>query len=90
MAIGALSVGEKPPDVIVPASVPSPATISVSARAGARPSGRMPTRRRGVPFSSWSRITAAPGKSQVARRRLPITQARSASIGEVSSSMSLP
>ena len=33
----------------MPASVPSSATMSVSARAGARPSGRMPTRRRGAP-----------------------------------------
>ena len=44
MAIGAFSVGEKPPEVMMPAAVPSPATMSVCARAGARPSGRMPTR----------------------------------------------
>ena len=64
MAIGAFSVGEKPPEVMVPAAVPSSATMSVCARAGARPSGRMPTRWRGAPCSNWSRIAAAPGKSQ--------------------------
>ena len=36
MAIGTFRVGENPPEVTLPAAVPSPATMSVAARAGAR------------------------------------------------------
>ena len=39
--------------------------IVVPARAGARPSGRMPTRWRGGPLSSWSRIGGAAGEIPV-------------------------
>ena len=39
-----------------PARVPSGAAICVRARAGARPSGRRPTRRRAGPWASWSRM----------------------------------
>ncbi len=63
MAIGALSVGQKPPEVTVPAAVPSSATI-VGLRAGRRAAVRPDADAAAVrAVSSWSRIAAAPGKS---------------------------
>ena len=49
MAIGASRLGAKPPEVTLPIGWPDADRISVPSRAGARPSGRMPTRLRAGP-----------------------------------------
>src|SRR6202023_1669517 len=49
MAIGAPRLGPKPPEVTVPIGAPSLDLISAPSRAGTRPSGRSPTRRRRAP-----------------------------------------
>ena len=43
MATGAFRLGPKPPEVTLPTTRPFLSVISVPSRAGARPSGRMPT-----------------------------------------------
>ena len=50
MATGPLTLGPKPPEVTRPMRSPVGARISVPSRAGARPSGLMPTRVRLGPF----------------------------------------
>ena len=60
------------------------------ASAGARPSGKIPTRRRLGPLAISSRIRSSPGKPPSSRRRFPIDHRRPASTGEVVSSISWP
>src|ERR687897_412638 len=76
MAIGPFTVGPKPPEVTWPTSRPSGVVMTVPSRAGARPSGLMPTRTRAAPslISRWTR--AAPGKPPSSRRRFWIDQKR--------------
>ena len=90
MAIGAFSVGEKPPEVTLPASVPSPATISVCARAGARPRDGCRREGGGAPCSSWSRIARAPGKVPVGPAALADHPGQAGLDRGRRSSMSLP
>lgn len=62
MAIGASRLGENPPKVTPPATLPSFGAMPTPAWAGARLSGRRPTRSRVKPRCGWSWPTAAPGK----------------------------
>ena len=64
MAIGAPTLGPKPPEVTTPIGAPSGETISVPSRAGARPSGRSPTRWRLGPFGQ--RVLDALGAGKAA------------------------
>ena len=90
MATGPLTLGPKPPEVTTPMRWPAGDRISVPSRAGARPSGLMPTRRRLGPLASSSWMRLAPGKPPSTRRRFWIDHASPASIGLVVSSMSWP
>ncbi len=74
----------------MPILAPEVSTISVPSRAGARPSGLMPTRRRAGPSFNSFWMRAAPGKPPSMRRRFWIDQASPASIGDVVVSMSWP
>ena len=67
MATGAFSEGANPPEVTLPAAVPFAATMWVPARAGARPSGRMPTRSRVAAMAQLVAHDDAAGESPVRR-----------------------
>ena len=90
MAIGPLTLGPNPPDVTTPMRSPDDDSTSVPSRAGARPSGLMPTRLRLGAWASSSWMRLAPGKPPSLRRRFWIDQPSPASIGLVVSSMSCP
>ena len=96
METGPLTDGPKPPDVISPISSldVSDENSFVSARIGALPSGKRPTRLRGAPSLNCASTFSAPGKppsrSPPARLAFWIAQVRAASTGVVVSSMSLP
>jgi hypothetical protein len=63
--------------------------ISVPSRAGALPSGLMPTRR-GRAVAEFGEDALGAGKSAASRRRFDTAKPRSASTGEVVSSRSWP
>ena len=87
--MGRPSVGEGPPEVTLPMTLPASSVISAPSRAGAPVTNR-PTRLRFRPPVSSSMIRAAPGKSRASLRRLFTAKFRPASIGEVVVSMSWP
>ena len=68
MAMGMDRLGEKPPEVMIPTTLPAASAISAPSRAGAPSRTFRATRLRAGPSASSARMRAAPGKSAASRR----------------------
>ena len=88
-AAGRLRLGENPPDVTMPMSLPS-CLSNTPSRTGRAPLAKRPTRCRLGPLANSSRMIDAPGKSAASRRFFDSANVRPAVVGVMVSSSSCP